>query len=79
MRLLALDARTPLGDQTVPTSSDQPAAIANIDPDSAAPDVPPAELLAWVRLSSCRVCGAQGICESLAMPDLVSVTRQKSS
>lgn len=48
LRLLALDARTAPENQTVPTPSDEPAAIANIDPDPAAPDVPPAELLAWV-------------------------------
>lgn len=48
LRLLALDVRTEPEHQSDPTPSDEPAVVANIESDPAAPDVPPAELLAWV-------------------------------
>ncbi len=48
LRLLALDARAASENQNVPPPADEPSLVANIDPDPAAPDVPPTELLAWV-------------------------------
>jgi hypothetical protein len=48
LRLLALEAAAASGDTRGAVPTDEPAVVANIDPDPAAPDVPPAELLAWV-------------------------------
>lgn len=47
LRLLAQSSATP-ANRTCTPPSDEPGVIANIEGDPAAPDVPPAELLAWV-------------------------------
>lgn len=48
LRLLALESGAALGNPGGTTPCDENPVVANIDPDPAAPDVPPAELLAWV-------------------------------
>ncbi|PQV50684.1 hypothetical protein B0G83_10543 [Paraburkholderia sp. BL21I4N1] len=48
LRLLALESGATLTNSTSPTRQDKSPVVANIDPDPAAPDVPPAEMLAWV-------------------------------
>lgn len=48
LRLLALEAAAASGGARGTMPVDEPAVVANIDPDPAARDVPPAELLAWV-------------------------------
>ncbi|CAN0621011.1 conserved protein of unknown function [Burkholderia multivorans] len=48
LRLLALESNAAATQPTGPSSADEPTVIATIEPDPAAPDVPPDELLAWV-------------------------------
>jgi hypothetical protein len=48
LRLLALGAAAASGDTRGAAPADEPAVVANIDLDPTAPDVPLAELLAWV-------------------------------
>ena len=48
LRLLALETAATQGSSCDGMTADETPVVANIEPDPAAPDVPPAELLAWV-------------------------------
>ncbi|MBK3844557.1 IS21 family transposase [Paraburkholderia aspalathi] len=48
LRLLALETSATQGSSCDGMTADETPVVANIEPDPAAPDVPPAELLAWV-------------------------------
>ncbi|WP_260324249.1 IS21 family transposase [Paraburkholderia fungorum] len=48
LRLLALETSAARGNTSDATPSAETRVIPNVEPDPAAPDVPPAELLAWV-------------------------------
>ncbi|MEW6346479.1 MAG: IS21 family transposase [Pseudomonadota bacterium] len=48
LRLLALENSAALNKSSGATREEETPVVANIEPDPAAPDVPPSELLAWV-------------------------------
>lgn len=48
LRLLALETSGALGNADPAMQADETPVVANIEPDPLAPDVPPAEMLAWV-------------------------------
>jgi hypothetical protein len=48
LRLLALETSAIQGKSSDDTAVDETPVVANIEPDPTSPDVPPAELLAWV-------------------------------
>ncbi len=48
LRLLALETSATQGNSSDDTAVDETPVVANIEPDPTSPDVPPAELLAWV-------------------------------
>ncbi|MBW5804107.1 IS21 family transposase [Burkholderia sp. COPS] len=59
LRLLASEASAPAAGAGAASTVEQPAVIANIEPDPASPDVLPDELLAWVGVHASHFLSSQ--------------------